>query len=163
MIRPATLDDVSRLAEIHIYGWRVAYRGILSDECLYKERQVADCMQLHTRLLTTTSENIDLYDDGIVRGFVIHCPARDTDKPKAWEVGAIYVEPAFKGLGYGQALMGRVEARARELGVAEIVLWALSANTDAHGFYAKCGFMPDGSAKTDPHLQVEEIRFAKRL
>jgi len=34
LVRPMTLADAERVAEIHVQAWQVAYRGILPDEIL---------------------------------------------------------------------------------------------------------------------------------
>ena len=41
MVRTATVDDIPRIAEIHICGWRFVYRGILNDVELFKKRLVS--------------------------------------------------------------------------------------------------------------------------
>jgi len=40
MIRKATVEDANRLAEIHVFGWRFAYRNLISDELLFKKMNV---------------------------------------------------------------------------------------------------------------------------
>lgn len=40
-IRPASASDIPRLGEIHITGWRYAYRGIISDRELRLVRDLA--------------------------------------------------------------------------------------------------------------------------
>jgi len=40
MVRKAVVEDLPRIAEIHISGWRFAYKGILSDIELFKNRIV---------------------------------------------------------------------------------------------------------------------------
>jgi len=40
MIRRAKVDDANRIAEIHVFGWRCAYRGIVSDEYLFGKASV---------------------------------------------------------------------------------------------------------------------------
>jgi len=163
MIRKPTPDDLSRLAEIHVYGWRVAYRDIVPEIYLYKDRQVASGIEMHRSILLQTPENIDLYDDGIVRGFALHSPARDEDKPAAYELGAIYVEPAFQGTGVGSALIGHVERRARDLGKPEVIVWAFERNAPARRFYEKHGYSPDGVSKTIEEWQARELRYVKAL
>ena len=32
MIRAMEISDIPRVAEIHVFGWRSAFRGIISDE-----------------------------------------------------------------------------------------------------------------------------------
>ena len=38
MIRKAELTDISRILEIRVFGWRIAYRSIVCDEILFGER-----------------------------------------------------------------------------------------------------------------------------
>ena len=40
LVRTATFDDIPRIAEIQICGWRFAYRGLISDYELFSERLV---------------------------------------------------------------------------------------------------------------------------
>jgi len=40
MIRTAKYDDIPRIAEIQICGWRFAYRGLISDYELLSQRLV---------------------------------------------------------------------------------------------------------------------------
>jgi hypothetical protein len=88
-IRKPSVLDVSRLAEIHIYGWRHAYKGILSEDLLYNQRQVLRAISMHENIIQNDIDSIDLYDDGIIRGFIIHNDARDSELDGDYEVSAI--------------------------------------------------------------------------
>jgi hypothetical protein len=46
MIRKATEADIPRLAEIVVYGWRTAYRGIIPDNVLFNQRTVSKAMEI---------------------------------------------------------------------------------------------------------------------
>ena len=56
----------------------------------------------------------------------------------------VFVDPAVRGLGVGVGLIGAVVAELDALGVRRSVL----STQDAHGLYAKFGFLPlDGSPR----------------
>lgn len=50
------------------------------------------------------------------------------------------VDPAWRGRGVGQALLGFVEAVARERGACKLTLEVLSGNRGAQALYQRCGF-----------------------
>ena len=55
-------------------------------------------------------------------------------------VDQISVRPIAQGQGAGKALLGRAEELAKEIKVSRIQLDSWSFNTEAHGFFEKCGF-----------------------
>ncbi len=56
-----------------------------------------------------------VWDDGLLKGFVIHNTCRDDDARQAHEVQAIYVEPAFVREGVGSALLRAPEWAGTDL------------------------------------------------
>jgi len=164
VIRPPRSEDLSRLAEIHITGWRHAYRGIVSDRELFVDRTVEKGLVFWKRITSESPERVLVYDDGILKGFALHHPCRDEDAPRAHEVGAIYVEPAFLREGVGASLMAEAERAAREAGRGELKLWVLEANPRARAFYEKVGYGPDGAVKVIEEWNgARELRYSKTL
>ena len=109
MIRKATMQDVSRIAEIIVFGKRVAYRSIFKNDVVsFNELQVINLIEEY-RNNPTLVDNMLVYDDGIVKG-VINRVFHDN----AIEICEFYVEPFFKGNGIGKELIQQVffEARA---------------------------------------------------
>jgi ribosomal protein S18 acetylase RimI-like enzyme len=53
------------------------------------------------------------------------------------ELATLAVLPAFRGRGIGSELMDAVEARLRELGVADLAIGVVATNADAIGFYER--------------------------
>jgi GNAT superfamily N-acetyltransferase len=157
------MADVSRLAEIHLSGWRHAYRGLVSDHELFVERQVVKSIKMFTQIIADTPERVCLFDDGILKGFALHLSCREEDALAAWEIGAIYVQPEFIGTGVGTAIVGRVEAIARAAGALAMKLWVLEQNAKARRFYEKCGYRPDGRSKMIEDWQQTELRYHKDL
>ena len=163
MIRKPTGNDISRIAEIHIYGWRFAYRNILSDIELFRNRQVAKAMKMHGQRINANIESIDVFDDGILKGFVLHNDSRDSDIPEAYELSAIYIEPAFIRQGIGSKLLNYVEQKCIEKRKEQLIVWVLENNQIGIRFYERHGYIPDGMKKNIPEWDTAEIRYTKKF
>lgn len=164
VLRPPTTDDVPRLAEIHVAGWRAAYRGIVPDHELYVDRTVAKAMAFWTTVLAQGTSQILVYDDGIVKGFCLHMTCRDADVPGAHEVGALYVEPAFWRSGVGSPLLAGAEVGARMADQGEVKLWVLEDNAPGRAFYERNGYRFDGTTKAIPEWNgAVELRYTKAM
>ncbi len=122
-IRPASEADLSRIAEIEIFCYRLNFYPIFrSDEFYFEEMQVLTRMESLRRLL----DELFVYDDGVVKGFM---------RVHGQELCKLFVEPVLQSRGIGAALLAHaVDA----LGVRH--LWALEKNTRAIAFYQRHGF-----------------------
>ena len=70
MIRKAELQDISRIAEIIVFGKRVAYRPIFSNDIVsFNELQVMNLVEEYRSNLSII-ENMIVYDDGIMKGVI---------------------------------------------------------------------------------------------
>ena len=70
MIRKAQIKDISRLAEIEVFGKRVAYRPIFQDDDgSFNQIQVGIIIEEY-RQNPALLEHISVYDDGIVKGII---------------------------------------------------------------------------------------------
>src|SRR3954464_9159535 len=100
-------------------------------------------------------------DDGEGLGFVI----RDDDGKTVgltagytWagvaEIKQMWVDQAFRGQGYGRALLGAMVAEARRRGVSRI--WVASYDFQAPGMYEKAGFtrMAEFQGWPEGHVNV---------
>ncbi len=86
----------------------------------------------------------------------------DADGPYG-EVKSMFVAPAARGAGIGGALLDRIEAEARALGLAVLRLESGDRLHAAHRLYAAHGFAPRGpfGAYADgPHSLFMEKRLA---
>ena len=121
MIRKATAEDISRIAEILVFVKRMNYRSIFQNDAVsFGEIQVIPVAEEYSdpKIL----ENIRVYEsDGIVKGLI-----RIVGK----EVVELYVEHFFQGQGIGAEL---IEYAKEEFDVR--YLWVLEKNTDAIRFY----------------------------
>ena len=126
MIRKATVEDISRIAEILVFVKRMNYRAIFQNDAVsFGEIQVIPVAEEYSdpKIL----ENIRVYEsDGIVKGLI-----RIVGK----EVVELYVEHFFQGQGIGAEL---IEYAKEEFDVRS--LWVLEKNTDAIRFYEANGF-----------------------
>ena len=140
MIRKATMQDVPRIAEIIVFGKRVAYRPIFNnDDVSFNELQVLNIFEEY-RNNPTLVDNMLVYDDGIVKG-VINRVIMDDDV----EICEFYVEPFFKGNGIGKKLIQQVILEARTSKKEKIFLWVIEDNLSARKFYENNGFSANGN------------------
>ena len=168
-IRPIELKDVPRCAEIHVFGWRNAYRGIIPDDYLFNtliidEKRLAKWEDYVHKPETDTERY--LYDDGLIKGILTIGKCRDDDKSNAFELMGIYVEPLMKRQGIGTELAKFCEHRAKELGYGEIYLWVFADNAESRKFYEKMGYRPDGVTKIwdrIPNITPKAVRYRKTI
>lgn len=122
-IRKATENDLSRIAELVIFNYRLNFYPIFKNDVFYfKELQVVSLMEAYR----ASVGNIWVYDDGVVKG-MIHVEDR--------EVRKLFVEPVLQGKGIGAALLQfAVTACGAEC------LWALEKNVRGIRFYERHGF-----------------------
>lgn len=139
MIRKANKQDLSRIAEIIVFGKRVAYRTIFQNDFVsFNEMQVVSILE-EFRNNDAITDNMWVYDDGILKGVINYKVGKD-----ALEICDFYVEPFFKGCGIGRALIQYVIGEAKRAGVKRIFLWVIKENLQARKFYEANGFVATG-------------------
>lgn len=165
MVRKATVDDAERLGEIHVAGWRNAYRGIVSEDILFRRMKVSkSTARFRAALEAGTEETWVEEEQGILRGFMTIGDCRDGDRgPAAFELWGIYVDPAFIGAGIGSRMVALCETEARSRGREEITLWVFERNSRARSFYGRLGFLPEGRSQPLEGLDAVEMRYVKTL
>lgn len=172
MVRKAAVEDAERMAEIHISGWRGAYRGILTDAFLFgKLRVCRRAENLRRELAEGKVENYVAERGGVVAAFMTIGDSRDEDKRGAasLELWALYADPAMLREGLGRELIEFCEKEAARRGRKEVSLWVLEDNAPGRSFYERRGYRPDGARKTLERLPsaagkpVAEIRCVKAL
>lgn len=125
-IRQAEPRDISRLAEIEVFNYRLNFYPIFKcDRFYFDELSVLGETEKYRRdesLIRSTY----VYDDGVVKGFV-----RIIDS----EAVKLYVEPSFQGQSIGEKLLNYAVERHKVT-----FLWALEKNVRAIRFYERHGF-----------------------
>ena len=156
MIRKAEVKDIPRIAEIIVFGKRVAYRDIFKNDLeSFQHLQVVDLankLYEDSKLLDTML----VYDDGIIKGVINRKYEED-----GIEIHDFYVEPFFKGLGIGTQLLERLIQEAKQQNFKCIYLWVIGENVEARKFYERNGFRAtgktdiiEGTDKLDVHYEL---------
>ena len=132
MIRKAEKKDLSRIAEIQIFNYRLFFYPIFkSDEYYFDELQVPALMKDYEAELNS----LYVYDDGVVKGFI---------KVEGTYIARLFVEPVLQN--------GAIGTRLLEYAVNEFHadhLWALEKNAKAIRFYERNGFALTGEKKLE--------------
>jgi len=136
LIRKATVEDISRIAEILVFVKRMNYRSIFRNDAVsFGELQVIPVASEYSD--PEILKNIRVYEsEGIVKGLI-----RIVDK----EVVELYVDHFFQGQGVGAEL---IEYAKNEYDVRS--LWVLEKNPAAIRFYEAHGF------HVTDHRELEE-------
>lgn len=132
MIRKATADDLSRIAEILVFVKRIKFRPIFQDDAYsFGELQVLRVADEYSK--PDILGNIFVYDDGIVKGLI---------RIENNEIVELYVDYFFQNQGVGSKL---IEYAKENYPVT--FLWAIEKNTDAIRFYEAHGFQLTNTKK----------------
>ncbi len=138
-IRKATSNDLSRIAEIQVFNYRLYFYPIFrSDEYYFDELRVPSLMKEYESGL----DSLYVYDDGVVKGFI---------KVEGTYIARLFVEPVLQNASIGSRLL---EYAIQEHNADH--LWALEKNERAIRFYERHGFTVTGEKKpeegTDEYL-----------
>lgn len=139
MVRPATPDDASAIARVHVDSWRTSYRGMLPKEFLASLSE-AGYLERWKRLLSDASNLIYVAEEGgDVIGFASGGRERAGEDGFSGELYAIYLLEAFKRRGHGRGLVRATVDGLRGLGIDDLIIWALTDNQAARAFYERLG------------------------
>jgi len=162
MIRKMKLTDVPRAAEIQVFCWRVSDKGVLPNEYLFKNMLVVKRMEYFENEIQNSTDEIYVFDDGIVKAFLTIAPCKDEDMGDALQVWSIYVDPFFQKQRIGSLLLEHFEKIAREKNYKDVCLWVMEHNRNAKSFYENHNYFPDGKKETY-EMGTSEIRYTKKL
>ena len=140
MIRKATLDDISRIAEIEIFTKRTAYRSIFNDDKV--SFGVMQVLPLAQEYIKTPSllENIVIFDDEFVKGMMKTTPMVHPEQGAVVEIIHLFIDPFFQKKGIGARMIHEIETQCLSNGIADIFLWVLEKNNNARTFYENKDF-----------------------
>ena len=123
MIRKVTNNDLTRIAEIEVFNYRLNFYPIFrDDEFYFEEFQVPKRMEAFKEVI----ETIWVYDDGVVKGFI---------QVDGQEIKKLFVEPVLQGNAIGAELLNFAVTVCNA-----DHLWALEKNLRAIRFYERHGF-----------------------
>lgn len=156
-VRRATIEDAPRLAVVHVQAWRETYPGLLSDELL-ANLSVPEHEELWRSILTgpdAAGAWLAERHDAVV-GFTLVRAPREDDAPRPRELGMMYVLDTVKGTGVAHTLV------TAALGDSPAYVWVARGNPRAQRFYARHGFVADGTSKTIPRWEdIVDIRMVR--
>jgi GNAT superfamily N-acetyltransferase len=150
-VRAAQPEDARGIAEVHVQAWREAYAHLLPAENLARlsieQRELRWSENLASREFSTfVATDVDR-----IVGFATSGAGRDADSPRDLELPSIYVLASHHGTGVAQRLLDAA------LGGAPAYLWVADDNPRARAFYARNGFVPDGTTKTGQLTGVDVL------
>lgn len=166
LVRAATVDDATGIAEVQVASWRSAYRGLLPQQLLdgldvgrraaHWRRNIED---------PTSTVHVAADPAGHVGGFIAVGHSQDEDQAGA--VGAlfaVYLLPQLWSRGIG----GRLHAAgvaALAARFEEATLWVLDSNARARTFYERHGWQLDGAVKreTIEGTDMDVVRYRRPL
>ena len=167
MIRLANINDCSRLAEIHVFTWRHAYRDFISKEYLINGITVKGREEKWQGYLSDTNSEDKTYvfeEDLIVKGFMTIGDCRDEDKDSnTFELHGIYVDPLFQRQKIGTKFANKCIEEAKSLERKEITLWVFEKNKSSISFYENIGFKPDGKIIVKERFNENAVRMKMEL
>ncbi|HNW83727.1 MAG TPA: GNAT family N-acetyltransferase [bacterium] len=161
-VRKVNGSDMGSVAEIAVTTWRDAYKGIMTDEYLYRHGVEDRKASFQTFFMEMAQENSSFFvaeKDGTVIGFAMCGKARDDLEPFKGEVYALYVHPHFQKSGAGTQLFNEVGNYLNSNGFYPSMLWVLKDNHTAGRFYEKLGGIPVAE-KTEKFGETELIEIA---
>ena len=144
MIRGATGADSLAMGKVYCEAWKSAYDGIVPRDFL--DRLTPEMAAPPEDRISP--ENSLLYEEnGCVKGLVNFGPSRDADSAGMAEIRSIYVLPgAWRG-GVGRELFENAVEKLRKTGFTRMILWVLTDNSQARGFYEHMGMRPGRTRK----------------
>lgn len=161
-IRPARPEDAQTLGPLHVRCWQEAYAHILPEPFLQRLDPAVRTDRFRELIADPEVTLIVAEDDDGIAGFCSFGHARDV--ADRGEVYAIYLRSSAWGRGLGSGLLLEAQDRLSET-FEEAMLWVLSDNTHARGFYERHGWSPSGEKQylDIAGLSVEELRYDRKL
>ena len=163
MIRPATLEDATAIARVHVASWQSTYREMLPDEFLASLSETGYAERWKRVIGDVSSKVYVAEDGGEVVGFASGGRERAGETGYTGELYAIYVIDAAKRRGFGRELVRATVAGLRELGLDDMIIWVLRDNQPARSFYERLGGVyVRGQPITIGSVTLEEVSYGWR-
>lgn len=154
-ISSAINEDSEILANIMIYAWRSAFRGILPDTIIEQYTHTEACKAMFSQIVTSGQGTMYLAKmDLQPMGLLYWLP----ESEEAARIEALLTIPEAWGHGIGAALICKALADVRSLGYTSIHVWPFAENFRARRFYEKWGFAPTGESRTSDALELKYTR-----
>lgn len=158
-IRIASTEDLTRIVDVFLACWKIAYQTVLSE----KVREAMDfsaAKELWEKSFVAEGRTnfVIEVDSAIVAVFRTGI---DSDNPDKWHLFSLYVHPNNAGQGLGSEILEILIKEARTKHFKAITLWVFEKNIPALNLYKKFGFTPTGRTRIREswgELEIELIR-----
>jgi ribosomal protein S18 acetylase RimI-like enzyme len=150
-LRAAACSDASAIARLHANSWRLAYRGVLSDDYLdsQADRDRSDVWEGRLSSLAPGQSVFVLVDGACLIGFA--CVYADHHPDFGSFLNNLHVAEERLRLGCGTRLMSAVRDFCIELSPARpVYLWVVDSNRRAQAFYSRLGATLRGTDSWEP-------------
>jgi len=140
-ISPAGPGDAAELGRVHVRAWRETYTGVLPQAALGRMSPTVHARRFRHDLLRAETGQVTLIAEdaneavGYASGALLRGDGRGADA----EVFTLYVVRAAQGVGVGRALLTASARVLRAEGAKSLMLFVLSRNERARGFYERLG------------------------
>lgn len=138
LIRDAIEPDAEGIISAHQNAVHVTCKDFYEQAILDEWSPIMPnrVFQMQEKLKSNPERSIILVieSEGKIAGFGEIVPAQE-------ELRAVYIDPQFARMGFGRALLQKLESRAKKQGLAKLIL---HASLNAKNFYIQNGFQIDG-------------------
>jgi ribosomal protein S18 acetylase RimI-like enzyme len=141
VILPAGPGDSGALGEVHVRAWRETYSGLLPAAYLAAMRPEIHAARWRRQLSAETLGEVVLAVEGAhgLVGYSASGLLAAKGRPADAEVFTLYLLKSAQGRGLGARLLGAAASALAAQDAKSVVIWVLSGNRAARGFYAHLG------------------------
>ncbi|MGA0602952.1 GNAT family N-acetyltransferase [Caulobacter sp. KR2-114] len=141
VILPAGPGDARALGEVHVRAWRETYQGLLPETYLAAMRPEIHAVRWRRQLSGDGTGEVVLAVEGAegLVGYSASSLLQSESRLADAEVFTLYLLKAAQGRGLGGRLLGAAASALAAQGARSAVIWVLSGNRHARGFYAHLG------------------------
>ena len=140
IIRNIKKQDIPKVVDIQINGWKTAYKGIIEDKYLDTMNKEEKIKKRQKDYMLNGFIIAELNDDVVGFCRYIDNNSSSTEVEDAdCELLAIYVKSDLKYKGIGTKLFQYVRDEFIKKGKSKMILWCLKDNEASKKFYTKMG------------------------
>jgi ribosomal protein S18 acetylase RimI-like enzyme len=137
-VRRAKPSDATAIAATHDEAWRGAYQGIIPGPELDKLINRRGPQWWDSAVRKGSRIAVLAFGDTLA-GYANYGRNRARSLYYDGEIYELYLRPEFQGLGFGRKLFSAARRDLIQSGLQSMVVWALSDNEPAGGFYRALG------------------------
>jgi ribosomal protein S18 acetylase RimI-like enzyme len=140
-IRRARATDAAAVAMAHDESWRSTYRGIIPGPELERLVSRRGDAWWDGAIRKGSRVSVLVFGDHVA-GYANYGRNRARSLTYDSEIYELYLRPEYQGLGFGRRLFTAARRDLVQGGMKSLVIWALSDNEPALGFYRALGGQP---------------------